>query len=153
MNEIDALTGWSEFFAVLGFAAAWLVVVMLAIFKPWAWALARDTGVHRYYQHPDGRRRVVRVRQGHQPIDRAWLAGGDWSRSPRGPSWLVAHYNRHRRPAPRFSLLVDGELLEADSFGGIIEQLRERGFTTDDLVAAALVVHHTPTGAEFNRVQ
>jgi hypothetical protein len=66
------------------------------------------------------------------------------------PTWLTDYYRQHGRArAPRFSLRVDGELFESDAFGGIIEQMRARGYSTDDLVAAALVVHHTPTGAEI----
>jgi len=69
---------------------------------------------------------------------------------PEQRMWLTEYYDRYDRPrTPRFSLRVDGELLEADGFGGIIEQMRARGYSTDDLVAAALVVHHTPVGAEI----
>jgi hypothetical protein len=67
------------------------------------------------------------------------------------PTWLTDYYRQHGRArAPRFSLRVDGELFESDAFGGIIEQLRARGFSSEDLVAAALVVHHTPVGAELH---
>jgi len=130
---------------LFGTVAAWL-----AFHKPWAWVLVRDTGVHRYYQHPDGRRRVVRVGLGHQPIASAWLDGGDWSR-PRGPSWLVGYYRREASPRPRFSLRFDGELLEADSFAGIIRQLRARGYPDEDIIAAGIASLNTPRGAELQR--
>ena len=129
-----------------GTVAAWL-----AIRKPWAWVLVRDTGVHRY-QHPDGRRRVVRVGLGHQPIARAWLDEGDWSR-PSRPSWLVGYYRREASPRPRFSLRFDGELAESDSFAGIIRQLRERGYPEDDIIAAAIASLHTPPETELQRGQ
>jgi len=135
---------------VLAIYWSWLALRL----KPWAWTLVRDTGVHRYYQHPDGRRRVVRVGLGHQPIARAWLDGGDWS-LPRGPSWLVGYYRREAstQARPRYSLRFDGELLEADSFAGIIRQMRERGYPEDDIIAAALASLHTPRGVELQRGQ
>jgi hypothetical protein len=60
-----------------------VVVVCIALAvawrRPFAWRVVRDTGVHRYLEHPSGRRRIDRVRLGHQPIDRHWLATGEWS--------------------------------------------------------------------------
>ena len=48
-------------------------------------------------------------------------------------------------------LTVGDELFEADSFGHIIEALRERGFSTDEITQAALVVHRQPRGGELRR--
>jgi hypothetical protein len=50
---------------------------------------------------------------------------------------------------PRFSLRVAGELLESDSFGGIIQQMRERWHSDADVIAAALVVNRKPLGGEL----
>ena len=51
MTAVAICIGGALLFGTVG---AWL-----AFRKPWAWVLVRDTGVHRYYQHPDGRRRRV----------------------------------------------------------------------------------------------
>ncbi len=124
-------------------AAVWLA---LAASFAWIvssakrWKLARDTGVHRYYEHTDGRRRVFKVGRGHQPVDRRWLGGEAWIIQPRPP-----------HQAARFSLRVDDELLEATSFEGIIRMMRERGHSNDDVLAAALVIHRENRGAELRR--
>ncbi len=44
----------------------------------WHWSTVLDTGVHRYQECPCGRRRVIRVGDGHQPICREWLETGEW---------------------------------------------------------------------------
>jgi hypothetical protein len=67
--------------------------------------------------------------------------------------WLDGYYRRARAPMPRYSIRVDGELLEADSFAGIIRQMRERGYPEDDIIAAALASLHEPRGGELQRGQ
>ena len=69
--------------------------------------------------------------------------------------WVAILWSAHRatskRQVPRFSILVDGELLEAGTFGGIIKLMRERGCSKDDVLAAALVILDEPRGAELRR--
>ena len=45
----------------------------------WSWRTARDTGITRYQVNGRGDRRVVQRPGGYQPIDRRWLATGEWS--------------------------------------------------------------------------
>jgi len=46
-----------------------------------SWRTVRDTGVHFYQENAiTGARRVLRRDGGYQPVDRAWLRTGDWSR-------------------------------------------------------------------------
>jgi hypothetical protein len=75
----------------------------------------------------------------------AWLvfSAKRWLEGRAGPDPLPI------RAMPRFSLRVSGELLEADSFGGIIQQMRERWHSDADVIAAALVVNREPRGGEL----
>lgn len=58
---------------VLAAAVSALVADRILETRPWAWFVVRDTGVHVYEEHPDGRRRVRRRRGGgYQPVDRRW---------------------------------------------------------------------------------
>ncbi len=125
--------------------AAFAAPIAWLAFSATRWRLAHDTGVHRYYDHVDGRWRAVKVGRGHQPVNRRR------GLADHGPARirLATHRATSKRPEPRFSLLVDGELLEADSFGGIIQMMRERGHSNDDVLAAALVIHREPRGAEL----
>jgi hypothetical protein len=68
----------------------------------------------------------------------------------RPPAWRLGQPLRARQP-PRFSLRVGTEVIEGDSFGTVISALRERGYTTDEITAAALVVHRQPRGGELRR--
>lgn len=99
----------------------WLLVVPAAVVidrlldgRPWAWTTVRDTGVHLYQQHEDGRRRVRRRHGGgHQPVDRRWVETGVWSDADlaygrivgcgtprRRLSTSALHPAGYRRPAP-----------------------------------------------------
>ena len=75
----------------------------------------------------------------------AWLvfSAKRWLEGRTGPDPLPI------RAGPRFSLRVNHDLLEADSFGGIIHLMRERGHSDADVIAAALVVNREPRGGEL----
>lgn len=48
-----------------------------------AWRLVHDTGVWAYFENVvTGKRTATRSAMGHQPLDAAWLAGGEWSGAP-----------------------------------------------------------------------
>jgi hypothetical protein len=64
--------------------------------------------------------------------------------------WRLGQPLRHRQPR-RFSLRVGAEVIEADSFGQVIATLRERGYTTDEITQAAIVVTRQPRGGELRR--
>lgn len=69
-------------------ASTWTLIRYLAKrwwarVKPWGrWTVVRDTGVTVYEQHRNGKRRASQRGGGYQPIDRWWVAGGDWSPKP-----------------------------------------------------------------------
>lgn len=47
--------------------------------------IVHDTGVHFYGECRCGSRKVNRVRDGWQPVNRAWLEGGAWDQRPTRP--------------------------------------------------------------------
>jgi hypothetical protein len=51
-------------------------------------------------------------------------------------------------PAPRFELHVGEDVLESESFEGIIAQLRALGCSDAEVIEAAIVSHRTPRGGK-----
>lgn len=55
--------------------------VFKAIRALYAWQLVHDTGAHHYYENAvTGKRKVIDVAGGYQPVNWEWLAGGAWER-------------------------------------------------------------------------
>ena len=64
-----------------GFLGAVAFVILRDLIS---WREVRNTRVHSYQVHRrTGKRRVIRIAGGHQPIDQHWLDTGIWER-PKG---------------------------------------------------------------------
>jgi hypothetical protein len=88
------------------------------------------------------------VRLLHQRLRLAWLRMR--TRSRRQLSGPVDPY-RSLGPLPRFELRIGEDVLESESFGGIIAQMRALGCSDDEIIEAAIVTHRTPRGGVVQR--
>jgi len=82
-----------------------------------------------------------------QHLRLAWLRTRARARRP------VASADPYRSlaPLPRFELRVGEDVLESESFGGIIAQMRALGCSDAEVIEAAIVTHRTPRGGKVQR--
>jgi hypothetical protein len=89
---------------------------------------------------------VFAARVVHQRLRLAWLRM--WAKTRR-PVETSDPY-RALGPAPRFELHVGEDVLESESFGGIIAQMRVLGCSDKEIIEAAIVTHRTPRGGRID---
>lgn len=106
---------------------------------------------------------VRHYHRGEEPIWPAVVLGFQVLRQRLRLAWLRMRTRSRRQlsgsadpyrslgPLPRFELRVGEDVLESESFGGIIAQMRALGCSDEEIIEAAIVTHNMPRGGTARR--